>query len=155
MGVFPSKIRFRYLAIALGVCAAVGLSCAGVLPAYRCPFATFLGISCPMCGTTRAWLHLFHGDIAGAFFCNPLFLLWGFWCIVAFMDLLHKGLSSVSPTVGERCMIGAAKCRTLKLAHVIGIVTMLFYANLFGPTASLKLCRSWCAQQTFNDEKAQ
>jgi len=108
-----------------------------------------------MCGTTRAWLHLFHGNIAGAFFCNPLFLLWGFWCIVAFVDLVHKGLASVSPTVGERCMIDVAKSKTLKLAHIICCVAMLFYANLLGPTARLELCRSWCAQQTFNCEQAQ
>ncbi|SCP96038.1 DUF2752 domain-containing protein [Anaerobium acetethylicum] len=33
------------------------------------------GIPCPGCGMTRAFLHLFRGDLAGAFYYHPLFLL--------------------------------------------------------------------------------
>lgn len=38
-----------------------------------CPIRFFLGISCPGCGITRAWIHLLHLDPAGAFACHPLF----------------------------------------------------------------------------------
>lgn len=38
-----------------------------------CPIRFFLGISCPGCGITRAWLHVLQLDFAGAFACHPLF----------------------------------------------------------------------------------
>ncbi|NCB91232.1 MAG: DUF2752 domain-containing protein [Clostridia bacterium] len=40
-----------------------------------CPIRYFLGISCPGCGMTRAWLSILHLDFAHAFHCHPLFLL--------------------------------------------------------------------------------
>lgn len=38
-----------------------------------CPIRFFLGISCPGCGITRAWIRVLHLDLAGAFACHPLF----------------------------------------------------------------------------------
>ncbi len=38
-----------------------------------CPIRFFLGISCPGCGITRAWIRILHLDAAGAFTCHPLF----------------------------------------------------------------------------------
>ena len=32
-----------------------------------CPFKLLTGVPCPGCGMTRAYLHLFEGDIQGAF----------------------------------------------------------------------------------------
>lgn len=40
-----------------------------------CPIHFFLGVSCPGCGMTRAWLALLHLDISGAFAAHPLFWL--------------------------------------------------------------------------------
>jgi len=40
-----------------------------------CTFKRFLGIPCPGCGMTRAFLAFFKGDIAQAFFFHPLFPL--------------------------------------------------------------------------------
>lgn len=40
-----------------------------------CPIFELTGITCPLCGTTRAWLALFRGDFALALTCHPLFLL--------------------------------------------------------------------------------
>lgn len=39
-----------------------------------CPFRFFLGVSCPGCGITRAWLSFFKGDLSLAFYYHPLFL---------------------------------------------------------------------------------
>lgn len=40
-----------------------------------CLFKRFSGLPCPGCGLTRAFWHLAHGDVAGAFFYHPLFWL--------------------------------------------------------------------------------
>ena len=40
-----------------------------------CIFRGYLGIPCPGCGMTRAWLAVFDGDIPRAFFFHPLFWL--------------------------------------------------------------------------------
>ena len=38
-----------------------------------CPIKYYLGISCPGCGMTRAWLAVLHLDFVGAFAFHPLF----------------------------------------------------------------------------------
>lgn len=40
---------------------------------YRCPFRFLLGIPCPGCGMTRAFLALFRFNIREAFYAHPLF----------------------------------------------------------------------------------
>ena len=40
-----------------------------------CPQQAFLGISCPGCGMTRAYLELIRGNVGGAFFYHPGFFL--------------------------------------------------------------------------------
>lgn len=47
----------------------------GIAAALGCPIYELTGITCPLCGTTRAWLAFFRGDFALAFTCHPLFLL--------------------------------------------------------------------------------
>ena len=42
---------------------------------YYCPIRLFTGFSCPGCGMTRAWRKILLGDIKGAFYCHPLFLV--------------------------------------------------------------------------------
>lgn len=39
-----------------------------------CPFFKWTGIYCPGCGSTRATYYLLHGDLAGVFRSNPLYL---------------------------------------------------------------------------------
>ena len=129
-------MRLRYLALAGAVCTVVSLSFVGLLPAYQCNFAKFLGVACPMCGTTRAWQRVFAGDIAGSFLSNPLFLLWTLWCLVALVDLVHKGLGATHSTIGERCVLAATSSGVLRAAHVALVMAMLVYVNVFGPTAS-------------------
>ncbi len=40
-----------------------------------CIFRRVTGLPCPSCGMTRAYISLFKGDIANAFFMHPLFPL--------------------------------------------------------------------------------
>ena len=128
------------MALAAAVCMVVPLSFVGLLPAYRCPFAKFLGVCCPMCGTTRAWEQLLSGNIAGAFLWNPLFLLWSFWCLVALADLVHKVFGATHCTIGDRCVSAARRSGLLRVVHVVLFAAMLVYVNLLGPTASDHCC---------------
>ncbi len=40
-----------------------------------CPLKFLTGISCAGCGMTRAYICLLHGDISGALYYHPLFML--------------------------------------------------------------------------------
>lgn len=52
-----------------------------------CIFRAALGIECPGCGTTRAWLAVLRGDLASAFAYNPLF-----WAVpVLYIFILYDG----------------------------------------------------------------
>lgn len=42
---------------------------------YHCPIRLLIGISCPGCGMTRAWLSFVQLDIYKAFYYHPLFFL--------------------------------------------------------------------------------
>lgn len=44
-----------------------------------CPLFELTGITCPLCGTTRAWTAFLRRDVALAFACHPLFLLIPAW----------------------------------------------------------------------------
>ena len=61
-----------------------------------CPIYRTLGIPCPSCGMTRAWVCLLHFDIPGAFQMHPLF-----WVV-------PPGLVFCSPPVQQR-LPGKAK----------------------------------------------
>ena len=41
----------------------------------RCPTNAIFGLHCPACGSTRAVMRLFHGDLAGALHHNPVVVL--------------------------------------------------------------------------------
>ena len=40
-----------------------------------CPIRFLLGVCCPGCGLTRAYIQLLHGNFNLAFICHPLFFL--------------------------------------------------------------------------------
>lgn len=42
---------------------------------HLCYFKATFGIPCPGCGLTRAFVRLFSGNLAGAFYFHPLFLV--------------------------------------------------------------------------------
>ena len=141
MGILSSKIRFGYLGLALAVVIASGLSLSGILPVLRCPLNAFFGIHCPMCGTTRAWRSFFGGRYEEAFLWNPLFLLWGGGCLIAFLDLLHKGFGGLSPTVGGCVMqrLAARPIATRLLAACFGALLIYNNRNLLGSAAMFVL----------------
>ena len=43
-----------------------------LLKLYRCPSEFILGIPCPLCGISRAFIALFSGDVKAAFYYHPL-----------------------------------------------------------------------------------
>ncbi|QBO35942.1 DUF2752 domain-containing protein [Periweissella cryptocerci] len=45
-----------------------------------CIYRAVFGIPCPGCGMTRAFEHLVHGDVVGAFYFHPLF-----WVAILFL----------------------------------------------------------------------
>ena len=46
-----------------------------VVEIIGCPFYKLFHITCPACGTTRAWLCALRGNFRGAFGYNPFFIL--------------------------------------------------------------------------------
>ncbi len=75
------------MAIALSL-PLMGLLCVmGKIKFPVCPLHEWTNIACPMCGSTRAWLALFHGNMGMAFRYNPLFWFWGFWLGAAYTQL--------------------------------------------------------------------
>ena len=67
----------RALAWVLAAGALSACALAPVLPVLArfapvCPFHALTGVPCPGCGSTRAVLALFRGDVAAAFGFNPL-----------------------------------------------------------------------------------
>lgn len=64
-----------------------------VLLDFGCPFRKLLGIFCPGCGMSRAYLSLLQLDIAKAFYYHPLFLMPIIWLILLIMDYQGKDIS--------------------------------------------------------------
>ena len=66
---------------AAAACAVAGLWCACAIPASiliggtSCPLYGLIGLPCPLCGTTRAFAALLHGDIPTALRMHPLIFL--------------------------------------------------------------------------------
>lgn len=46
-----------------------------ILSFYRCPLYFFLGIPCPFCGMTRAFLCILKGEFIESFYFHPLWSL--------------------------------------------------------------------------------
>lgn len=41
----------------------------------KCVFKSIIGVPCPGCGLTRAWISFIKGNISEAFYWHPLFLM--------------------------------------------------------------------------------
>lgn len=51
----------------------------------KCIFKSIIGIPCPGCGLTRAWISFIEGDIPKAFYWHPLFLMIPILAILIFL----------------------------------------------------------------------
>lgn len=70
-----------------------------------CMFKRLTGIPCPTCGSTRAVLYLSHGDIATAFFMNPITALLVITAVVYFfysLVTLVFGLPRIILTLSDK-----------------------------------------------------
>lgn len=99
------------------------------LPWPQCPFHRYLGLNCPMCGSTRAWLAVFHGHWQEAFQLNPIFWLWGFWGGVLLSDLGLHVFQQTHPTWGERWIQIVCHTRLLRVLHEALILATMVYLN--------------------------
>ena len=61
-----------------------------------CPMKRWLGVPCPTCGTTRAFVRLLHGDVGGAFALQPL--------VMGIVCLLVPAALAVWMMPGARCV---------------------------------------------------
>jgi len=77
-----------------------------------CPLYELTGLSCPLCGTTRAFLSLFRGDVRTAFRCNLLF------------PLIPVGVAAVA------LLYGPLKGKRWLTLFLIGIAAALFLMNI-------------------------
>lgn len=105
---------------------------------YHCPFSFFLGISCPGCGMTRAFLSLLQFDFAQAFYYHPLFPL--VIILVLLYCLYHFHLISLSKKA-----IAAIEAVTLFAFFLTYIIRLLFHSPVvawdFEQAAIVKLFR--------------
>lgn len=124
--------RTLLIVLALASGAALPLWWLGAIPLPACPFAHWLHLLCPMCGSGRALHALMAGQIHQALHLNPLV---GFWLVLiglAWIDLwaaafygpAHRGpLRRVLVHLGQR-----RRVQGLLFAIVI---SWTLYANLF------------------------
>jgi hypothetical protein len=123
-----TRPRPAVLLAAGAVTAALALAAFGVLPWPRCPFHEYLGLDCPMCGTTRAGLAMLAGDYAAAFRENPVWWLWLFWTLAAFADLWHRAWRA-NGTVGQRLVARVAGSPALSGSHAAAALLVFAYRN--------------------------
>jgi len=125
------KFRAAHLAVAILVPLLLALTELRVipLPVIECPFEQYLGIHCPMCGTSRAWRCFAAGKYLLAFAYNPLFLFFGLACLIVYLDVVWKVFAPGS-TLGMG-VIGPLLRRPYNL--VIGSVfaVLFLYNNFF------------------------
>ncbi len=68
-------------------------------PWISCPFRSITGRPCPLCGSTRAFIHTAHGHFSDAWKLNPigLFAYFGVWVLFLYeaYKLLSKRFRSI------------------------------------------------------------
>lgn len=83
---------------------------------YTCPSRTLLGLPCPTCGMTRAFVALAHGELAAAFQVSPAgALLAGAVWLLAVADVVRLALGLPLPAPSPR----AARAAVLAGAGVL------------------------------------
>ena len=109
----PGEIEFSIIygsIVSLALVSARVLPLQDILPA--CLFRAATGIPCPACGTTRALVHLAHGDIAGSLLLNPLFSLAMIVVLILFLArsarlIFGRSWIELTPTRAEGAFLRA------------------------------------------------
>lgn len=95
------------------------LLAAVVVAVLGCPIYEFLGISCPLCGTTRAWVSFLAGEISTAFRYHPFFLITPFW----FFAVVHyNSIFKKNKVIGSILICFAFVLMVFNLLRVTGMV---------------------------------
>jgi len=108
-----------------------------IVTAYHilgCPFRFVLGLPCPGCGMTRAWLAAMRFDFHTAFRMHPLFLLAPPLLILAFQKRQKR--------LAENILIGIA------IIFIVVYVVRMVY--LFPDTEPMVLNQRGLVQRIFN-----
>ena len=98
------------------------LLAAVVVAVLGCPIYEFLGINCPLCGTTRAWVSFLAGEISTAFRYHPFFLITPFWffAVVHYYSIFNK-----NKVIGSILICFAFVLMGFNLLRVTGMVAQL------------------------------
>lgn len=97
---------------------ALGVLAVALTAWLGCPLYELTGLTCPLCGTTRAFISLFRGQPRTAFLCHPLFPLIPFG--VAAVALLY------GPLKGKRWLTGV----TVAIAAALFLMNILRWAGV-------------------------
>jgi hypothetical protein len=114
--------------IIYGVIALIGL-CAARFPQIitlspSCVFQVLLGIPCPTCGSTRAVLHLSHGEIIAALAFNPLISSCFLAAVLYFLYSIIA-IASGMPRIG--CTLSEGDKNTVSTGVVILVLMNWMY----------------------------
>lgn len=100
----------------------LGAAAVALVAWLGCPLYELTGMTCPLCGTTRAFLSLLRGDIGTAFRCNPLF------------PLIPAGVAAVAllygPCKGKRWLTGIAVGIAAALAAALFLMNIFRWAGI-------------------------
>ena len=91
----------------------------------KCPFLVVTGLECPGCGSQRSFHHLLHLNVAGAFYQNPLVVIFGPYILLG-LYMEYLGGKNIFPKI-RRVLFGK------EAAIVILIVIIGFWIgrNIF------------------------
>lgn len=110
----------RAIELAVGLLLSVSALLMSLLPIRllpHCGFATRTGLPCPSCGTTRCLDYVAQGNLAQAFFMQPLFCIFAgcfsVWLIYTFMATAFKWPSLRIRLENRRDVIGVLLLATL------------------------------------------
>ena len=102
--------KITHLPVKLALTAAyLGLAALWYICDIPCVFRAALGVRCPGCGTTRAWLAAICGRLPEAFSYNPLF-----WAVpVLYIFILYDG------HIFRKELLNRAVCLTILAGYLV------------------------------------
>ena len=109
-----------------------------LLGIYRCPLEFFVGIPCPLCGITRAFMALAKGDVALAFYYHPLWPLapfaFGFYMLY-YLEIIHPGRKVFNAVTYGLCVLLLA-CYIIRHIMHSPVVEIDFASSFIGRSLS-------------------